>query len=61
MPNKRYSVKFTPIAMNDLEEIYIYIATQLYNEPSASGIIDKTYTEHNNFHGLAPFIGWQDF
>ena len=41
MPNKQYSVEFTPIAMSDLEEIYIYIATQLYNERSASGIIDK--------------------
>ena len=41
MSNKQYSVEFTPIAMSDLEEIYIYIATQLHNETSADSIIDK--------------------
>ncbi|MDR2884274.1 MAG: type II toxin-antitoxin system RelE/ParE family toxin [Deferribacteraceae bacterium] len=41
MQNRKYSVKFTPIAMSDLDDIYMYIAVQLNNEISADGIINK--------------------
>ena len=41
MPNNNYSLKFTPIALQDLDEIFSYISTKLFAESSALKLIDN--------------------
>jgi toxin ParE1/3/4 len=41
MPNNNYSLKFTPKAEEDLDEIYSYISTKLFAEIAALNLMDK--------------------
>jgi plasmid stabilization system protein ParE len=41
MSDKRYTVKFTPKARLDLENIYGYVGGDLQNPSAASGLADK--------------------
>jgi len=41
MPNSNYTLKFTPKAGEDLDEIYGYIATKLFAETAAEDLMDK--------------------
>ncbi|AYO31227.1 MAG: toxin ParE1/3/4 [Thermoanaerobacteraceae bacterium] len=39
--SNNYKLKFTPVAYNDLEQIYQYIAGNLLAEQAANNLIDK--------------------
>jgi len=41
MPENNYSLKFTPKAYDDLDEIYNYISTKLFSEIAAQSLMDK--------------------
>lgn len=41
MVKNRYSIKFTSIAMNDLEEIYRYISEELCAEDAAADLLNR--------------------
>ena len=41
MPNSKYSLKFTPKAADDLDEIFDYIAVRLFAETAAELLMDK--------------------
>ena len=41
MQNKNYRIKFTPIASEDLEEVYHYISKELYAEAAATNLLEK--------------------
>ena len=41
MANRHYQIKFTPIASEDLEEIYRYISQELYAEGAAVKLMEK--------------------
>jgi len=41
MANSNYGLKFTPIAEEDLDEIYGYISTKLFAEMAAVNLMDK--------------------
>ena len=41
MPNSNYTLKFTPKAEEDLDEIYDYMATKLFAETAAESLMDK--------------------
>jgi len=41
MPNSNYTLKFTPKAEEDLDEIYDYIAIKLFAETAAESLMDK--------------------
>ena len=41
MPNSNYTLKFTPKAEEDLDEIYGYIAAKLFAETAAESLMDK--------------------
>lgn len=45
MSNNNYSLKFTPKAYNDLDEIYSYISTKLFAEVAAENLMDKIESE----------------
>jgi len=47
MPNSNYSLKFTPKAYDDLDEIYSYISTKLFAEVVAFNLMDKIEIEIN--------------
>ncbi len=44
MPENKYKIKITPKANDDLDEIYSYIAEELFNEQSAEDLMDKIET-----------------
>jgi|SRR5699024_4716223 len=41
MVENRYPIKFTPIAMDDLEEIYRYISEELCAENTAADLLNQ--------------------
>ncbi len=41
MESKKYSLKFTPKAMEDLEGIFMYISNYLFSSEAAEKLIDK--------------------
>src|SRR5665647_2873802 len=41
MPNSNYSLKFTPKAQDDLDEIYSYISTKLFAKIAAAALMDN--------------------
>ena len=41
MKENNYALKFTPIAYEDLDEIYRYITSELYNEAAANNLLIK--------------------
>ena len=41
MAEKKYKIKITPKANDDLDEIYSYIAKELVNEAAAENLMDK--------------------
>ena len=41
MPNNNYSLKFTPKAGKDLEQIYVYISEKLFNDIAANNLLEK--------------------
>lgn len=41
MEKNRYRLKITPIASQDLDEIYSYIATELFNGNAAENLMGK--------------------
>jgi toxin ParE1/3/4 len=41
MEENRYTIKVTPIAFEDLDEIYGYISNELYNEGAADNTMQK--------------------
>lgn len=41
MSKNNYTLKITPKASEDLEEIYSYIADELYNEGAAENLMNK--------------------
>ena len=41
MPSKNYDLKFSPIAEEDLDEIYNYISTKLFAEKAAKKLMEK--------------------
>ena len=41
MSKNSYSLKFTPKASNDLEEIYIYISEKLFADAAANNLLEK--------------------
>ena len=41
MSTNSYSLKFTPKAGEDLEQIYSYISGKLFNPPAASDLLEK--------------------
>ena len=41
MTEKKYKIKITPKANDDLDEIYSYIAKELVNETAAENLMDK--------------------
>ncbi len=44
MVENRYSLKITPKADEDLDEIYGYIANELFNEGAAENLMEKIET-----------------
>jgi toxin ParE1/3/4 len=44
MEENSYSVKFTPKAMNDLDEIYRYISDELFAEDAANNLLERIET-----------------
>ena len=45
MSENNYSLKFTPKAYDDLDEIYSYISEKLFDEQAADNLMDRI--EHN--------------
>jgi toxin ParE1/3/4 len=41
MAKNKYNVKFTPLASEDLTQIYAYISLQLFAEPAAAELLEK--------------------
>ena len=41
MESRNYQIKFTPIAREDLEEIYRYISKELHAEGAAANLMEK--------------------
>lgn len=41
MSNKVYTLKFTPKASEDLEDIYMYISSKLFAEIAANNLLEK--------------------
>jgi toxin ParE1/3/4 len=41
MATNKYNVKFTPLASEDLNQIYAYISEQLFAEPAATELLEK--------------------
>ena len=41
MEENKYGLKITPIASEDLDEIYSYIANELLNEDAAENLMEK--------------------
>lgn len=41
MEESKYGLKITPIASQDLDEIYSYIANELFNEDAAENLMEK--------------------
>jgi hypothetical protein len=41
MAENKYSVEFTANAVSDLEQIYLYIANELFNPDAAQRLLDK--------------------
>ncbi|MEQ6376339.1 type II toxin-antitoxin system RelE/ParE family toxin [Bacillaceae bacterium S4-13-56] len=41
MEENKYAIKITPKAFEDLDEIYSYISTDLYNEGAADNLMEK--------------------
>jgi len=52
MVESKYRIKITPKANDDLDEIYSYIAEELFNEDAAENLIDKI---ENNIIRLRDF------
>lgn len=52
MSNNTYSLKFTPKAQDDLDEIYIYISSKLFTEIAAEKLLDNI---ENSIMRLAQF------
>lgn len=46
MEGKEYSLKFTPKTMEDLDEIYGYIANNLFAPEAAENLMDKIETSN---------------
>lgn len=44
MEENKYKIKVTPKAFEDLDEIYGYIANDLYNEHAADSLLEKIET-----------------
>ena len=53
MSNNTYSLKFTPKAQDDLDEIYIYISSKLFTEIAAEKLLDNI---ENSIMRLAQFL-----
>lgn len=52
MSNSNYSMKFTPKAQDDLDEIYGYISTKLFDDIATENLMDNI---ENNIMRLANF------
>lgn len=52
MEQNKYGLKITPIASQDLDEIYGYIANELFNEDAAENLMEKI---ENNIMRLRDF------
>ncbi len=44
MPENKYSLKFTPKASDDLEQIYSYISGELFAEDAANNLLERIET-----------------
>lgn len=44
MPGSEYKIKFTPVAEEDLDQIYEYIFKKLFAETAANNLIEKIET-----------------
>jgi plasmid stabilization system protein ParE len=44
MPINEYKIKFTPVAEEDLDQIYEYIVNKLFAENAANDLIEKIET-----------------
>lgn len=44
MEETKFKIKMTPKAYNDLDEIYSYIAEDLYNQSAADNLMEKIET-----------------
>ncbi|GAB3055369.1 type II toxin-antitoxin system RelE/ParE family toxin [Virgibacillus ainsalahensis] len=44
MEESKYTIKITPKALEDLDEIYSYISKELYNEGAADNLMEKIET-----------------
>ncbi|WP_416147639.1 type II toxin-antitoxin system RelE/ParE family toxin [Salipaludibacillus sp. HK11] len=44
MEENKYAMKITPKAFEDLDEIYSYISTDLYNKGAADNLMEKLET-----------------
>ncbi|MDB5056392.1 MAG: addiction module toxin, RelE/StbE family [Bacilli bacterium] len=41
MSENKYNVKFTPVAIEDLDQIYAYISERLFADQAASELLEK--------------------
>ena len=44
MPMNEYKIKFTPVAEEDLDQIYEYIVNKLFSENAAKDLMEKIET-----------------
>jgi toxin ParE1/3/4 len=54
MPINEYKIKFTPVAEQDLDDIYDYIVNKLFAETAANSLLEKIETDIMRLKGF-PF------